>query len=269
MNLARLNALADRVIAHAERRLTNLDIREVSAVKRAANPHSRVLLMKRDEPNDVGGDKCAKNGAKCADDVGVRKPDTEKEVAMNTDVAKAAVTAAANVWNGLVELTAKQANISVSKAVDQCLQTELGQQAFALAKRCDGASFLKIGGGDLPQPPQGHPHHGGDNHYSAPMAPRSAIPGSTDYAMPRQRSGKAASSLPDPKDYGASRGRFADGDDDDVAAEAFKRFSAAVDQCVGDGMSRSKAMDHCVAKFPNLWGAAKRYKFKSALRPGT
>jgi hypothetical protein len=29
-------------------------------------------------------------------------------------------------------------------------------------------------------------------------------------------------------------------------------------------MSRSKAMDHCVAKFPHLWAAAKKMKIKGS-----
>jgi hypothetical protein len=200
----------------AVRVLRNLRINEVSGVDKGAGRGVRIMLMKRDEP---------------------------QETDMNTEaIAKIAVAKATNVWNGLVELTAKQQGISISKAIDQCLRTELGQQAFSLAKRCDGASFLKIGGGSLPQPEQGRPHA---SNYDPPLAPRSAVPGPIDYASQRPR-----------------RDQHAEPDADDRPAKAFKVFTDAVDQMCRDGMRRTDAFDEAVKRFPATWAEAKKYRIK-------
>jgi hypothetical protein len=208
-----------------QKQLYDLAVREISTVTKGANPHARVLLRKSQE--------------------------TEMPVmSQETAVAKAA-----NVWNSYVELTAKKAGVSINKAVDLCLKTELGREAFDLAKHASAADVLKLGGGNLK--PNGQIDGGSGRHdtntpgdeYPDPPSARRAD--AKDYAQPRDRR--------------APRDQM---DDEAVAQEAFQRFTAAVNQCVGDGMSRTKAMDHCMAKFPALWNAAKTYKIKGSVIAG-
>jgi hypothetical protein len=237
--------------------LRNLKIAEVSGVDIAANKSARILLAKRDDARAPAA-LAASVKSILADDtvnkaemltetfqqfldyVGVKKVDasTEKEDAMHT-------------------ITKSDFCAQIAALGKQSRWNEGEQQRWADLKKYSAADVLlmKLGGGSaLPQHPQDYGDTAGGR-----------------VASPTRRTGHGASSN-NPNPHRDVRHDVPEdgnnGPDDDVAEEAFKRFTAAVNQCCADGMSRSAAMDHVMQKFPALWGAAKQMKIKGSVIAG-
>jgi hypothetical protein len=87
------------------RKLRRLYIREVSAVDRAANPHARVVLTKKDT-----------------------------EAMPNIDPAQQAF----NLWKSYCGLLAANGDLNESESINAALKSSMGQELFALAKLAKG-----------------------------------------------------------------------------------------------------------------------------------
>jgi hypothetical protein len=207
-----------RIVGLARERLqktiNNLTVAEISACRKAANPHARIMIAKSHK---------------------------EPVMSQQTVIAKAA-----HVFEGLVELTKRQHNCSRSRAIDIVLKTQTGRDALALAKRCDAASFLKLGDGGLPQggiPGGGradplHDSFGPDY----PDPPRARRVGALEYAGSHQHQ-------PDVED------------DDELSAAAHAQMEKTVRQMMRDHqMTESKARSEFIRQFPEAWKAAKAHR---------
>jgi hypothetical protein len=133
-----------------QRVIEDLVVREISAVTKGANGHTRILLRKH-----AGG------GVELV-------PDKSQEVRpMNSATAF-------SMWDTYTDVIAKRDNVSKSRAIDVALRTETGRELYKLASPATGADVAKLGGGTLPQGP-------------TPMPPTARRPDPTDYASSRRK----------------------------------------------------------------------------------
>jgi hypothetical protein len=182
---------------------------------------------------------------------GIKPPRNEEATTMSQQTV---IAKGAHVFEGLVELTAKQHKCSTSKAVDIVMKSQSGRDALALAKRCDGASFLKLGNGDLPEGAidgssgRANPHH--DSYgYNPPRPPTARRPHPLDYSVDRYQHEDEGSGEADDEGHRLAAGAY-DAMNEDIAKWMRQDRS----------LTKSKALDRFRTTYPNAWRAAMKYK---------
>jgi hypothetical protein len=211
-----------------QRQINDLVVREISAVKRAANPHARIML---------------------------RKSATEESSMSQVNVAKA-VAQAREQWPLAVKRHAVRKNISDSKAADELLRDERMRMMFHIAGLTPGnreLTLFKLGSG-LPQgridgsSGRADPLH--DSYGPTPPTPPSARrPHPLDYSVDRYQH--------EDEDSGES-----DDEGHRLAAEAYDAMDQDVSKWMRQdrSLTKSKALDRFRTTYPNAWKMAMRYK---------